>query len=258
MTRGLNRLLTELDAWAAEGRTASLWWRDDDAVDATAPLEQLLALSQRHAIPLALAVIPAHATAALRDRLAWADNVTVLQHGYAHVNHAAPGQKKSEYPSARSAGEVRDEIAQGRRRLDGYHNLAPVFVPPWNRFGDELPPLLAEFAFLAVSGFGAPKGTHGVLCLNCHADVTAWRSAREFAGDDVVADSLTRDLMWRRSERRDRGLPTGLLTHHLVHDQRSWAFIDQLFGVTRAHRAVRWITTANALGAIDANPGDGA
>ena len=37
-----DRLEREIDAWAAAGREATLWWRDDDAVAATAELERLL------------------------------------------------------------------------------------------------------------------------------------------------------------------------------------------------------------------------
>ena len=232
--------------------------RDDDAVEPTPQLERLLKLSEAHAVPLTIAVIPAHATSALQRRLSHAQTATIVQHGYAHANRAGNGKKKSEYPSSRSERDVRGEIAQGQERLGDFIRRAPVFVPPWNRYAEGLPRLLGELGFEALSAFGTTSDVNHIQCLNCHADVTAWRSTREFAGDDAVTDSLTRDLMRRRSEKQDRGLPTGLLTHHLVHDQRSWAFIDQLFGVTRAHRAVRWITTANALGAIDANPGDGA
>jgi hypothetical protein len=258
MKRGLERLLAELDAWEREGRTATLWWRDDDAADATPALDRLLELSERHAVPVAVAVIPARATPALQDRLARAATVTVLQHGYAHTNHAAPGQKKSEYPATRSIEEVRQEIDRGRQGLREFHGRAPVFVPPWNRCAPDLPSLLAESGFMALSGFGAAHNISRLLCLNCHADVTAWRSTRGFAGTRNIADGLLTDLMHRRSKRRGEDLPTGLLTHHLVHDEETWAFLDTLFDVTRAHRAVRWIKVASVLAMGEANPGEGA
>ena len=71
----------ELDAWAAAGRTATLWWRDDDAAGATPALERLLALADELATPLALAVIPARADRSLRHLLARSRRVVVLQHG---------------------------------------------------------------------------------------------------------------------------------------------------------------------------------
>ncbi|MEK9660397.1 MAG: hypothetical protein VW644_01455, partial [Alphaproteobacteria bacterium] len=39
-------LAAELDVWAAAGRTATLWWRDDDADAASPALERLLALQR--------------------------------------------------------------------------------------------------------------------------------------------------------------------------------------------------------------------
>ena len=56
----------ELARWRSDGRELSLWWRDDDAADATPELDRLLAVQQVHGMPLALAVVPAAATPAAR------------------------------------------------------------------------------------------------------------------------------------------------------------------------------------------------
>ena len=65
-----DRLDRELAAWAAEGREATFWWRDDDAVAATPALDRLLRLTESGGVPLALAVIPAPAEPGLAERLA--------------------------------------------------------------------------------------------------------------------------------------------------------------------------------------------
>ena len=44
-----------LDQLAAEGRTLTLWLRDDDAVDATPALDRLLTLCARYSVPPTLA-----------------------------------------------------------------------------------------------------------------------------------------------------------------------------------------------------------
>src|SRR5204862_1733198 len=88
-------LVDELDLWADLGETATFWWRDDDAVRPSPHLDQLLAFTKR--VPIALAVIPAAAEASLANRLAGSPNVTVLQHGWRHANHAA-ASSYSEYP----------------------------------------------------------------------------------------------------------------------------------------------------------------
>ena len=61
-------VLAEQALWRAEGLVLPVWWRDDDAVDATAPLETLIAVSDAVGLPVHLAVIPKFATAALVDR----------------------------------------------------------------------------------------------------------------------------------------------------------------------------------------------
>ncbi|TMV59615.1 hypothetical protein FGG78_35815, partial [Thioclava sp. BHET1] len=56
---------TELDRWAAAGRRADLWLRDDDAVAPTAQLDRLIALTGAARVPVLLAVIPRDTDAAL-------------------------------------------------------------------------------------------------------------------------------------------------------------------------------------------------
>ena len=69
----------ELAYWRAAGRTAELWWRDDDAADTGPELDRLLALHRQSATPLALAVVPARATPTLAERLAAGHPVTGIQ-----------------------------------------------------------------------------------------------------------------------------------------------------------------------------------
>ena len=83
----------ELDRWAEQNRQAAFWWRDDDAVAPTPALERLLALHHRQGVPLALATIPKGADSALADRLELHPGIAVLQHGYAHENHAGEGER---------------------------------------------------------------------------------------------------------------------------------------------------------------------
>ncbi|MFO0989148.1 MAG: hypothetical protein U1F37_17600 [Alphaproteobacteria bacterium] len=112
-TEAWARLDAELAAWRQAGRAATLWWRDDDAGDATPALRRLVALAEAHAVPLALATVPAWATPALAAAVKEAGApVSVLQHGYAHANHAPAGEKKFE-PPERPAPVVVAELAQG-------------------------------------------------------------------------------------------------------------------------------------------------
>lgn len=239
-------LEAELDQWAQEGHTATLWWRDDDAAVPTPALDKLLALSNEHNVPLTLAVIPLTATAALANLLAGHHLLTVVQHGLRHANHAPPGTKKAEFGAHRPIEVMAREIAEGRQLLSGFHQQVSVFVPPWNRMTVDLIPVLAHQAFSGFSTFGAHDlvdPNTGLRQINTQADLIAWRSDRRFAGAEVVVGALVDHLLKRRRGEQDLHAPTGLLTHHLVHDRACWTFLAELFHFTLAHEAVSWLNT---------------
>ncbi|MEE9194725.1 MAG: polysaccharide deacetylase family protein [Alphaproteobacteria bacterium] len=252
-------LTQELDAWAADGRRATLWWRDDDAAEPDAALERLLALAVTHDLPLALAVIPARATKALAQRLAEAEGVTLLQHGYAHRNHAPAGEKKVELGPERLAVEVLEELAHGRILMTELFGPGwfPVLVPPWNRIADNLTPALTGLGYSGLSAYGprrAVQAAPGLTQINCHADIMRWAAPRGFVGEAEALDLLTGHLGARRAERADVGEPTGLLTHHLAHDAACWAFLDALIARLTDHPAVRFVAAAEAFGTAEVNP----
>jgi hypothetical protein len=240
-------LVNELDRWAETGRVAILWWRDDDAVAATPQLAVLLRLAA--GIPLALAVIPALAEPGLADALADASEVAVLQHGWRHANHARHG-KKSEYPPSRPAAEVAQELTAGKTRLQALFGAraVPVLVPPWNRFADDFLPLLPELGVVAISA--TPSRAllpPGLAALDVHIDPVAWHSGRGFVGEPAALGALIRQLQARRLGAAPADRPIGLLTHHLVTEVPTAAFIERLIAVTGTHRAVRWAAVTELL-----------
>ena len=248
-----DRLEREIDAWAAAGREATLWWRDDDAVAATAELERLLSLTGRARIPVALAVIPARAEAGLAARLARASGVTVLQHGYAHRNHAAPGSRAVECGGARMLDEVAAELRLGRVTLATLFGaqFLPVLVPPWNRIEAGLVPRLAELEFSGLSAWGSREGREaapGLRQVHTHADPIAWRRGRGFAGADRVTEALAGHLEARRTGGADPEEPTGLLTHHLAHDAAGWEFLEDLSERLERRHGMRWVGAPEAFG----------
>src|SRR5512147_810544 len=95
----------ELDRWEMESGTATFWWRDDDAYKPSSALDRLLDVAGSHGVVMALAVIPALAEESLAHRLAGAPT-QVLQHGYAHKNHAPSGQRAIECGGARTLSVV--------------------------------------------------------------------------------------------------------------------------------------------------------
>ncbi|OFX00960.1 MAG: hypothetical protein A3D94_11975 [Alphaproteobacteria bacterium RIFCSPHIGHO2_12_FULL_66_14] len=232
----------ELGRWRDAGRIAELWWRDDDAANAGPELDRLLAIHRESAMPLALAVVPAHATAALAARLADEPAVDLLQHGYAHANHATPGDaKKIELGPHRPAMMVLGELGTGWLALERLFGARPlsVMVPPWNRIAPALVPTLPEIGFTGLSTFGARPRTwpvRGLRQVNAHADLIDWKGGRGFAGEEVVLSSLVRALARARAE---SGEPVGLLSHHLAMDGGAWDFLRSFWERTRTMSGLR-------------------
>lgn len=246
-------LTAELDAWHQVGRRATLWWRDDDAVEPSAALDRLLALARRHDVPLMLAVIPARATPALACRIAKAGaDIVPVQHGYAHVSHAPPGERNWELGTHRPLVEVLEELTRGRARMGALfaENWLPVMVPPWNRIAPEVAAALGGLGYRGLSAAGA-RGHFlagpGVVQVNAHADIMRWNAPRGFLGVEGALKRLLAHLGDRRLGRADEAEPTGILTHHLAHDAACWEFLERLLGALRAHPAVDFVTPREAF-----------
>ncbi|MBM3649002.1 MAG: polysaccharide deacetylase [Alphaproteobacteria bacterium] len=223
-------LAAEAARWQAAGRIADLWWRDDDAVDASPALERLLALRHEAGVPLALAVVPAQATTALAERLGDEHGVDVLQHGYAHTNHAVPPDKKIELGLQRPAMLVLGELGTGRLALEQLFGARPlaVLVPPWNRIASALVPALPEIGFSGLSTFGPRQRVHpvrGLLAVNTHVDLIDWKAGRGFVGEAAVLGALVSALARAHATHE----PVGILSHHLAMDAGAWDFLRSMW-----------------------------
>jgi hypothetical protein len=242
-------LVAEFDRWQEGGEVATLWWRDDDAVAPTARLRRLLSIASR--VPVSLAVIPAAAAPELAEWLAHFPrsapdaHVAVLQHGWQHLNHSGSG-KKSEFPAERASAEAAWDLAAGRMRLTELFGTRalPVLVPPWNRFGDSLLGLLDSCGIAGISRAGprtAAQPTLGLVEVNIQVDLVDWTGGRGFIGEAAALRGLVGHLQARRHGAVCADEPTGILTHHLVQDEATDAFLDRLVAVSVSHRAVRWL-----------------
>jgi hypothetical protein len=231
----------ELERWRAAGRTATFWWRDDDAVADTAALHRLLELRVELDVPLALAVIPASADAALAALVP--PEVAVLQHGFAHRNHASVSGAKAEL------GADRELAAIGRELADGWNRLAtlfgarplPVMVPPWNRIAPSVTAALPSWGYRGLSTYKPRRPATGLAVVNTHIDIVDWTGARGFVGIDRALAEAIDHLAARREARCDGDEPTGLLTHHLAHDDGCWGFVREFVQRTKSHPAARWL-----------------
>jgi hypothetical protein len=202
----------------------SFWWRDDDAALPTPALERLM----RFDVPLALAVVPQLAVPELFHLLR--DSVSVLQHGADHRNRAGPAEKKTEFPESEPDALALERLSAGAQRLKKLagDRALPVLVPPWNRMRESLVGALSGIGFKGLSRDGKAKPVSGLKQVNTHIDIVAWREGKHFIGEDqALAAAL--ELMELTS-------PVGWLTHHAVHDEAAWRFLERLSRV----EGVRW------------------
>jgi hypothetical protein len=203
-------------------RKPVFWLRDDDAVTVTPALERLLSLSR--GIPIALAVIPELAEPSL-----FAKDVAVLQHGCDHRNRAAPGEKKTEFPASESIPQALQRLRLARERLVSMagSRVLPVIAPPWNRLRRELAAELPRIGIRGLSCYGKEAGEEqpipGVLQINTQVDIVDWREGKRFVGEDEAARLAMNNVLESK--------PVGWLTHHAVHDEAAWAFLERLFAL---------------------------
>lgn len=239
----LRELESELQHWRSAGEQAQLWWRDDDAVTATAQLQRLTQLTGEAGIEVLLASIPAYADRQLADHVAQHQTLKPCVHGWAHANHAPASEKKCELGPHRAIEVVLSDIVRGKQRLEQLFggDLVPVLVPPWNRMRDDLAPRLSAIGIKAFSTFGHERAFPAIQ-VNSHVDVMDWKSPGGAAGKS--GDQLYAEVAAALAVSRSNGCyPVGLLTHHLVHDETVWAALGDIVACS----GLRWVSFEHAL-----------
>ena len=246
-------LTQELDAWAQSGKTATFWWRDDDAGADAAKLEELLRLRQGLGVPLAMAVVPDWLVPDVTALIAGAGDIHVLQHGVAHADHSGGRGRRMELCGGALPSGLRQALIRSRNVLSTSFpsSLIEVMVPPWNRIDEAVLSILAGSGFLGLSTLGprCAERRHGLVVNNVHIDIIDWKAGRRFAGVEACLEASLRHLGNRRRSVVDPSEATGLMTHHLVHDAACHAFIARFVHTVARHPAGRWLSAATVFGA---------
>ncbi|KIC48228.1 polysaccharide deacetylase family protein [Tateyamaria sp. ANG-S1] len=235
-------LRQELSACRRDGVAVPFWWRDDDATEPTAALDQLADVSRSTGVAVHLAVVPARASAALMGYTDTHGMIPVV-HGWAHQDHSGPGEKKNEFQTERP--DLSTDSARGLATMQALFGAAlrPMFVPPWNRVQDALLPDLVAQGFTVLSTFGARTGSEavpGLTQINTHIDPIWWKGTRDLVDPDTLIQSAVAHLRARRHGTEDAEEPLGLLTHHLVHTPTIWAFTSAFIHEMLSGGATPW------------------
>ena len=229
----------EVAQWATP---PALWLRDDDATGPAPAVATLLDACSAAQVPVCLAVIPAFLDPEFAPWLAsHAAPTTVVPHGLGHINHAPEGQKKAEFGDHRSIEEISKDLRQGLDRTRGAFGprFRPIFVPPWNRLGSIAGGALAEAGFTALSAKSTQIEVTGITVIDVHIDIIDWRGTRGYGGDGPILGALRNRLAALRAQGKEDE-PTGILTHHAIHDPAAWIFLKKLF--TRLDGKVGWLS----------------
>ncbi|WP_417708155.1 polysaccharide deacetylase family protein [Roseibium aggregatum] len=235
--------LTEhLDWFAERGRKVRFWWRDDDAIEPTPALERMLSLANSHDVDVAFAVIPKMATKALAERFADEPHGLVLQHGWQHKNFQRKdlGEKAAELGSRRDPDDLMAELKAGYDRLQEFFGdkFVKAMVPPWNRIDPEISRRLPGIGLSGLSTFtwhNFPRAHQ----LQSHIDILKWKKQVRFIGWESARLRFDLQLTRRRNTRAE---PVGLLTHHLVHDDGCFEFLEIFLEIAAHHEGAEWPT----------------
>lgn len=233
------QFLDTLDAYAKDGRTVQIWLRDDDAIEPTTALSRLLDLSTRWNAPMTIAAIPADATDELARLLIELPLISVAVHGWDHTNHAPASEKKQELGLHRGEDVVLARLAEGLERIAGLFGdrAVQLLVPPWNRIAPALLGHLQSLGYEALSVFGPEREGAPVKLVNTHVDIIDWKGTRGGRPMDILYAEASARLGTGNAQLTS----LGVLTHHLVHDDAAWDFLDDFFALTTGHPACRWV-----------------
>ncbi|MBN33609.1 MAG: hypothetical protein CMM46_02315 [Rhodospirillaceae bacterium] len=244
-------LADELDRWGEAGRTATFWWRDDDAGPDDGCLEPFLDQRRTLDVPLALAVVPGWLTPRSVKAIGGDPGSWALQHGVNHTDRTTTERRKVELCRDALKVDLATLIDSSRDRLaaDLGFSFLPVMVPPWNRIDAEITTLLPALGLRGLSTLGPRPASmeHGLALANVHIDIVNWKKGRCFVGDGPCLAAALDHLCQRRMGTVDPDEPTGLMTHHRVHDADCDGFVDRFVAFVRDHGVARWLDASHVF-----------
>ena len=211
------------------------FFRDDDAGWDDDALERLLDVFEPHGLPLDVAAIPTAVTPrtvqlVTGGRVSGRRDVTVHQHGYAHVNHELVG-RKCEFGVSRPPEQQAEDIAAGRALLrERVGDVPAVFTPPWNRCAPWTPAVLRQLGFAVLSRdvSAGRAGLAGLVELPVSVD---WFAKRK----GIPVDRAGRGELLAASVREPG--PVGVMLHHAVMAGEDLADLGALLGLVSEHQS---------------------
>ena len=120
--------------------------------------------------------------------------------------------------------------------------LSGLLVPPWNRIHDEVLQRATEAGFTGVSTHAWLKHPMPLPTVNTHVDIMHWSGGTVGREPNWVWNQLAINLGTARNK---GGRAIGILTHHLVHDDKAWFILEKLIDLFDGRSA--WIAADDLL-----------
>ena len=210
------------------GAVIPTFFRADDIGVISKNFVNLLAIFEKHDMPLGLAVVPVWLTPSRWEAIRnYSDPCRHLwcwhQHGWKHTNHEAVG-KKNEFGASRADHAIRSDLIRGKKRLETLlgADFLPCFTPPWNRCSGRTLDVLAQLAFHGISRSGGEQRDPSPLpdCF-INVDLHTRKEPDPVASLKGLCSECGRAI-------KDRHL--GIMIHHQRMNDAAFCFLDTLLG----------------------------
>ena len=223
-------------------------FRSDDVDEDEEFLRRLLRIFTSRKIPLILGVIPARLTALatallLEKQRDFPGLIELTQHGWQHVNHEV-SERKCEFGSSRNFAEQLADIQRGQMRMNEVfgEQWFPAFIPPWNRCTAQTCQVLNQLGFRVLSKL------HGKLSsspdfqgreISVTLDIFTWKNGARLKPAEEIFAELSNQI--------EHSNPIGIMLHHKVMNDKSFAFLESLLIELSASSAIRFHTFQSLL-----------
>ena len=211
------------------------WWRDDDVSDSTEELKELISFSCLNKIPVNLAVIPQNLSNEAIKLIKQYTHISVVQHGYSHINYANVGEPLNEFGLHRSLEIQLKEIRIGFEKLiTAFGNqFVPVFVPPWGHIAESVIEQVSTIGIKGISLIGDHDKIYpNLINNNVHVDIHSWKTESDTSYQvkirpyNQIIDDVNNKIKKEKSD--DDCLIIGILTHSQIMGNNDWHIFGKL------------------------------
>ena len=236
----LNNLLAttiEQSLDSTQQKETTLFFRADDIGIPSKNFSQLIALFQKHSVPLCLATVPTWLTETRVTQLqkdTGKNNPLFCwhQHGWLHKNYENVG-KKHEFGTSRKKETIKQNLSDGKERLQQIlgNEFAPFFTPPWNRCSQDTMDSLIELNFKALSRSKSAQPKAPDILPDIQVNVDLHTRKEEFQEDAVTM--ILQELNQALSSGQ-----AGIMLHHQRMNDLSFIFLETLLSLLSSHKNI--------------------